>query len=439
MSSDYNHHQERRPNLSTQAIRAFKTRLGAAKRRTRFIYGREAAAFASELRAALFDLKEGLDDPRKGVELVADFFRSDEKLFNMCDDSNGDLGDVFKFDARDLFTDYATACDDKKWLADLVLQLQHGSDYGVRDCLIDAAAQYLPEPVMRDLVEQLWVLARTEKEEYHQRGWFHFIESLARQLHDPGLYEQARRASWPKLGTAAYIDIAEAYFESGDAETALTWLKKISLGEHFEADKRDKLLLAVYQTLGEKQPATETAWRIFQSCRMEETFEQLLGVIGPEYRQAVLDDEAKYILDSHGLSYTDAGFLLWCGKLEEAERYLLNRTEEINGGQYYAILPLAEAMEREERFLTATMLYRALLESILARAISKYYTHGVRYLRKLDALAPLVENWRDFTPHKTYFLQLLEKHQRKSGFWERSETRQGKRRSARQDKGKDGE
>lgn len=407
--------------MPTQVIRTFKSRLAAAKRRTRFVYGREAATFANELRAALFNLKEGDVEPRKGVELVADFFRSDERLFNMCDDSNGDLGQVFTFDACDLFVHYGTACDDKTWLADLVLQLQRGNDYGVRDCLIDTAAQYLPATVMRTLIEQVWALARGGKEEYQQRGWLHCIESLARQLHDPALYEQARRASWPKLGTAAYIDIAGVYFESGDAETALTWLKKIPLDERFEAGKRDELLLAVYQTLGEKQAAEETAWRIFRGCRMEETFEQLLGVIGPERRQSVLDEEAKRILDSRGLSYTDAGFLLWCGKIEEAERYLLNRTEEIDGNQYYAILPLAEAMEREKRFLMATILYRALLESILARAISKYYSHGVRYLRKLDALAPLVENWRGFTPHKDYFLELLEKHQRKSSFWGRYE------------------
>lgn len=422
------------PLTPTEATRAFTSLLAAAKRRTRFIHGREAAAFARELRCALLDLKEGLNDPRKGVDLVARFYRADEALFNMCDDSNGDLGDVFRMDARDLFVHYASACDDKQWLADLVLQLQHDNNYGVRDHLIDVAAQYLPESVIRNLIEQVWSLGRGERTDYRQRSWLHLIQSLASQLHDPELYERATRTAWPELGTAACIDVAGVYFQSGNAQTALAWLEKIPLDERFEAGKRDELLLAVYQNLGDMKAAADTAWRIFKRFRHEETFEQLLKVVGAEKRQQILDEETEHILQSPGIVYADANFLIWCGRLDEVETYLLARAAELNGNHYYSILPLAEAMEREERFLAATIVYRALLESILARAISKYYSHGVRYLRKLDELAPLVNNWRAFTPHTTYFLELLEKHKWKSSFWERYEAKGKSRASTRRDR-----
>ena len=406
-----------------QAIRMFKSRLAAAKRRTRFLYGRGTAAFADELSAALAELQDGLYDPRKGVELLAEFFRSDEVLFNKCDDSDGNLGQIFTIHACKLFVHYAAVCSDKRWLADLILQLQHDDDYGVRDCLFDVASQFLPEPEMRSLVERLWKLGQREPTEYRQRHWLYLIESLARQMHDAALYERASRAAWSEGGAAQYIDIAKVYFESGDAATALTWLEKIPLVEQFEADKRDELLLALYQRLGCSDDATKTAWRIFRRFRHETTFEQLLEIVGCEERQQILDEETKLILQSPGISYTDAEFLLWCGKLDEAEQYLLARAKELDGDQYYAILPLAEAMEREERYLAATVLYRSLLESILARAISKYYAHGVRYLRRLDELAQLVENWRTFIPHNEYFLQLLGKHARKSSFWGRYEAK----------------
>lgn len=407
----------------TRVVRVFKSQLTAIKRRSQFLYGRGTASFADDLSAVLLNLQDELNDPRKGVELVAEFFRSDDALFNMCDDSDGALGEVFTTHARDLFVRYASACDDKTWLGNLVLDLQHGNDYGVRDCLIDAAVQYLPAINIRDLIEQLWTLARREKADYRQRSWLFLIESLARQLHDPALYEQAVRTAQPTISIAGCIDIAEVYFESGDATTALMWLKKVPLKNEFEADKRDSLLLAVYRTLGDSKAAAETAWRIFRRSRHEMTFEQLVEVIGDTDRRRLLDDEAKLILRSHGLSYTDAEFLIWCGKLDEAEEYLLGRWKNVDGNEYYSILPLAETMESEERFLTATVLYRSLLESILLRAISKYYHHGVRYLRKLDDLAPLVDNWRTFPPHDVYLQKLLDKHQRKSSFWGRYEAR----------------
>ncbi len=417
------------------SVRAFKSRLAGAKRRTRFLYGRELAALADDLRASLLTLAESLEDPQKGVETVADFFRSDEALFNMCDDSDGTLGDLFVLDARDLFVHYATKCDDKKWLADLVLELQLGSDYGVRDCLIHVAAQYLPEPVMRDLIEEMWALSRAGEKDHDQRHWLYLIESLARQIHDPGIFKKAAQTAWPEGSVSQSIDIAEVYFESGDAKTALQWLNEIPLDERFQAGERDKLLLAVYRALGKTEEAAKTAWRIFRGFRHEETFEQLLEVTGSKDRERLLDAEAELILKSPELSYTDAEFLIWCGKVEDAETYLLSHVPEIDGGYYGSILPLAEAMEHEERYLAAAVLYRALLESILARAISKYYGYGVRYLRKLDELAPLVRTWKKFTPHDKYFSQLVEKHKRKSSFWGRYEAKRSRQRKSKPNRG----
>lgn len=419
-------HSRRHNDGSSEAVRRFKAHVAAAKSRTQFLYGYGTASFARELCIALSDLHDAGIEPRRGVELVAEFFRSDKTLFNRCDDSDGNLGQVFKFDARDLFVHYASACDDKEWIANLILQLQSDDDYGVRDCLFDVASLFLPEAVMRDLVEQLWTLARGQRTGYRQRGWLYLIESLARQLHDPKLFEQASRATSREIYPTQCIDIARVYFESGDAPTALSWLSRV-LNNDFVASERDELLLAVYRKLEDTKAAANVAWRIFRRSRHERTFEQLLEVIGSKDRQRLLDKEVDVILRTKGLSYADAEFMIWCGKIDETERYLLARAEQLDGDEYYWILPLAETMEREERYLAATVLYRALLESILARALSKYYGHGVRYLRKLDALAPNVTHWRTFTPHKTYFLEILDKHQRKSSFWERYERKGGKK------------
>jgi uncharacterized Zn finger protein len=67
----------------------------------------------------------------------------------------------------------------------------------------------------------------------------------------------------------------------------------------------------------------------------------------------------------------------------------------------------------------ASVIYRALLESILSRAQSKYYHHGVRYLKKLEALAGKVDTWLTVQPHQTYMDELRQAHRRKSSFWSR--------------------
>lgn len=79
--------------------------------------------------------------------------------------------------------------------------------------------------------------------------------------------------------------------------------------------------------------------------------------------------------------------------MEEAEHYLLERSEQLNGDFYGNLLPLAEAMETAARHLAATVVYRALLDSILRRGQAKTYPHGVRYLKKLDRLAKSISDW----------------------------------------------
>ena len=57
-----------------------------------------------------------VDDPLTGIELVAAFYEADSTVFEMCDDSNGNIGDVFRYDAKELFVDYAIRCNDEKKL-----------------------------------------------------------------------------------------------------------------------------------------------------------------------------------------------------------------------------------------------------------------------------------------------------------------------------------
>jgi hypothetical protein len=82
---------------------------------------------------------------------------------------------------------------------------------------------------------------------------------------------------------------------------------------------------------------------------------------------------------------------------------------------------LAEHLEAKGLYLAAVMIYRALLEANLAKALSKYYSHGVRYLRRLDALANHVSDWRGIEPHAEYAQNIRQQHGRKPAFWAKYE------------------
>ena len=145
----------------------------------------------------------------------------------------------------------------------------------------------------------------------------------------------------------------------------------------------------------------------------------LLEAVGEDQHDLIIKNEAETILAEERCGYDDARFLVQAGQMDAASDYLLKRIDQVNGDLYGSVLPLAEAMEAHGIDLTASMLYRALLDSILQRAVSKYYHHGVRYLKKLDDLAPKIDDWLQFVPHQTYLAHLRDQHGRKKSFWSR--------------------
>ena len=131
----------------------------------------------------------------------------------------------------------------------------------------------------------------------------------------------------------------------------------------------------------------------------------------------MVDDEIRVIFQEPLLSYADADFLLKARRIDALETYLSERIDQLDGHLYYRLLPLAEALEGNGRPLVGSLIYRALLDSILTRAVSKYYHHGVRYLRKLDRLATSVADWKNWPSHSVYLTALHEQNKRKIAFW----------------------
>ncbi len=398
-------------------IQRFKKKLSGLKKSRRFIDWRGAAGFVRELKMLLQDVRSSVDDPMNGAELVAAFYQADEAIFEMCDDSNGNIGDLFCFDAKDLFVEYASRCTQKEKIAELVLSLSCKDDYGVRDALIKCVEAYLPEELIRSMIISFQELADKEKDEYGKRHYLMLVESLARQVKDAELFEQTRTASWGQLNAAAYIDIAEVYLDCGDVDKAYSKLKEIPADDNYMAYQRDRLLQEIYRQQGDLEKLTELLYQQFRNGHSIDTLQALLECIGQDQRDVVLDKEIPLILQSKSLRLGDAIFLLAIDKIDEAEAYLLKRADQLDGNNYGTLPDLAETMALENRPLVASLIYRKLLTSILERGYSKAYSHAVRYLKKLDKLAESISDWHGFEQHDAFKECLLEGHGRKRSFW----------------------
>lgn len=399
----------------------FREKLSSLKHSRYFVDWRESLSFSRELEALLQDLKAGVSDPLTGVELVSAFYETDRSVFDNCDDSSGHVSGVYDFDAKELFVEYASQCKDKEKVADIILALQQDDGYGVRGILIDCAADCLPETTIRSMITKIQRFAENEKDEYNKRHNYHLIESLARQIKDAELFAKTRIASWGELTPAAHIDIARVYLEGGDVHTAHSWLKKIPDDDTSQEYEREKLLLQIYKQLGDDQELAALLYKQFKAHRSTEQLQELLDVIGVDKRDDVILTETAEILAECGFRSSNAEFLTSIGKIDEAESYLLDRADQIDGDLYLSLLPLAQTMEKNERNIAASVIYRSLLNSILDRGFTKAYSYGAQYLKKLDTLAASTSEWGNFESHDLFKNRIYEAHKRKRSFWPKYE------------------
>ncbi len=408
---------ERLTATPEENIQRFKKKLSSLKRQKKFIGWKDSAHFAIELKMLLQDIEYSTNNPLTGVKLVASFYEADNAFLGRCDDSSGNIGDIFRFDAKELFIYYASRCEEKEKIAEIILKLNNKDDYGIRDNLIDCAAECLPEPVIRKMIAAFQKQLENVKNEYEKNGKLRMISSLARQIKDAELFKTICVSSRETLSSSAVIDIAAVYLESGNPETAHAWLNKIRENEPFKENERNMLLLEIYKKQGNYEKQKEILYKMFKSSHSVNTLKNLLDVVGIEKQDEIIKDEISCIMESDNLNETDVQFMIETGKTDDAETYLLKHADELNGNRYGILLSIAKTMETEKRYLITSIIYRSLLTSILENGYPKAYIYGAQYLSKLDKLAPDISDWKNFSNHETFKSRIHQAHKLKHAFW----------------------
>lgn len=96
---------------------------------------------------------------------------------------------------------------DKARLIDKLIKLCEADEYGVRGDLIDAVHKFLSKDMLRVFADQLRKKIRGQADAYR---WSRALASIARQLKDAPMYEEALRMTRHGLHPRLYPDVARA-------------------------------------------------------------------------------------------------------------------------------------------------------------------------------------------------------------------------------------
>jgi hypothetical protein len=423
-------------------------RLGALEKARSFIEWEKTRSFRDDLRATVATITGELAPASAimAVERLLRFLATHEAVFERIDDSSGHVQGVYydAIEALGVIAEKLTP-DEADLLPEQIMAALGESSHGYFIDVANAVAVHLPEPSLQRW-DQLLLAQQKEAEKPQKDKARRSYDSPASQLRDVRQAIAGARNDLDGLialeekkhpNSQDTIEIAERLLGAGRAKEALVWVRKkpqASLRYMSAEDLADGLVphdpttprrisaeAAILTALGNAQAAQALRWSAFE--------ESLNTGILRDYIAALPDFEEFETLDrafAHALlssrRYRALAFFMEWPRLDLAAQLVIRDQGKWDGGQYYMLPPIAQALEHEYP-LAATVIYRALIDDILARARSKAYGHAARCLAKLVALAKdpdigaLPTKETGISDHAAYVLSLRNAHGRKFGFW----------------------
>ncbi len=414
------------PDAAVERLRLAITDL---RRDREFIDYRESRSFADgidSLRATIMDTVVR-DSPAAAASLLEDLIRLDEVVFERCDDSDGSVATVLAGAVEDWGRAWALVPErDVAALAQKVLALHLGNQYGVRDDMIAAAKDALGEGGLTaldlDLRQHLSAAAPGEANEPAldpKRTLLRALRDVADARGDVDAFIEGHVLA----GTDRRFveEIAERLISAGRPQEAISWLDKAWLDKASaphagRQDKIDTLRIDALMRLDRVADAQEVRWSAFTRTLSHDRFESYLAHATAEARDAA-HAKAISVARAHRDVLSALGVLHRIDKAEAAA-FVEARHADLSGGVYFVLRPAAEVLASDFP-LAAVLLYRRMVDAVVESGQSKYYSYAAGDFVASDRAAAQVTDWRGHQDQATYRAELKSRHSRKRAFWSR--------------------
>ena len=405
---------------------ALAKRIAALARSHKFLDWREVPSLAAELAA----LREGLvaelgvSNPRAAMEQLWRLLGIAQVTFGRVDDSNGTIGDEFHAAAEELGALLVKVADlDRCGFAERLHAALASDDYGVFARIIETGAAGLGEDGRARLRELLKaeiaaLPPRHEEESWREYGWprarlSHHLAALADAERDVDAYIEA-----VVLGAREHLDaafVAERLLAAGRPEEALAWVERDGRARGPYDLTLAGLRIAALDALGRPAEAQALRWQAFEQTLSSSHLRDHLKRL-PDFDDFEVERQAI----SHAMTFPDVltalSFLTNWPALEAAAALVHARLPELDGRHYETLGRTAEHLA-EKWPAAATLLYRALVLSVLERGFSKGYKYAVRDLSSAAAAAKRLPPDSGIPDHAAFVASLKAAHGRKYGFW----------------------
>ncbi|OQP87507.1 hypothetical protein BTR14_06170 [Rhizobium rhizosphaerae] len=418
------------------------TRLASLERAQSTISWRRARSFAQDLdtiRVMIVDQLAPLS-PTIGADRLLRFIASHESVFDRLNDS-GDKVSTIYLEAIETLAELAAKlpAEDRLRLPERIMARLSDDGYGYLLQIVKAVAPRLQAEALLDWDQRLAPKSPAVAKREGVAAWESDRRLLMRQLLARARGDLDALVALEAMKSPASQDgftMAQLLFDAGRFAEALDWLRKpretgirfvrrqdladmAPAPPHPESIVRAQLEARILTALGDKPAAQALRWARFEAELDPAILRDYIAALGDFEEFEALDRAFAHAFNVKPPELGLAFLVVW-PRLDKAAEMVLAKGRRWDGRNFDLLAPAADALA-EEHPLAATVLFRALVDDILARSRSQVYDQAAIFLAVLDALKDRLDAdalaATGMPPHRAYMAQLRKVHGRKYGFW----------------------
>ena len=441
-------------------IKKLTTTLKGLRRRRKYIDYWESSEFATELHHLASDVMSLYPkQPQVCLELLEYFIESTNSSMQRCDDSNGEVGQVYSELAHSWVTVASTCYAQQKDAVptdeqDILSQAWQNrikamiadNDYGTKDDILLGINQLLSPFEIRGLImdyQQQYEAILVKKvdsnnsTEYSENSDYEVkyainkerysvertLKKLAKSLGDVALFETVYRTIYPEnpLPPHKLDELLEFLIDNEAYEVAEHYLQDEWQSERLQDRvKRLDWLSKIYNKQEDNISLMTVLGEAFELQSTPARLKSIMSIATPA-QQSQWRKKAHELAGQQDNIVTAVSLLLEIKEVTLANQIAITRHSELADVHYTTLTSMLKTLP-EDTYLIQVIIYRSLLNDILDSGRSKAYGHAARYYNRLqqidDTLIANRISYQSLPTHIIYDEALQVKHGKKRSFWE---------------------
>ena len=402
-------------------LKIVKKEITSIKRSRKFLDYYNVFSLEQQINKALHLINVHLKkkDVESAIKEMHELIGTSKISLGRIDDSSGSISNLYSSAIEylsELYKESNTSHDSE--ITDFILQSIKNNDYGVFDNLIPKLySAYKSKDEILILENKLKEGYITEKRKYDYSQYREEILYIAKCQKDIDKYINLGK-EYGLFDNSFYIEIASQYVGAWQEEKALEWLDKIKIEDLQITLLREYALIKskALDVLAKYKDANEIRFIYFKKTLAVDFYNQIIK--HAKNKEEIKSEATKVILD-HADRMHALITLCEIDNHEKASQVVLEEYEKYRYSEQYHYHGMKEVAKKLHltHTLASILMYRCVIENLIAKAQGKYYEYAISYLKKIIKAGFDIKGYDGYEDNLQFIKQIKEENSKKLSFW----------------------